>query len=85
MGFEDRSNTMIGVSGAFLAIAWIAFSLRTFVKGYIMKSWGLDDWLMVITIVSLGISPLNWTCTDQHPARIYRRQRTPHHNRAGPD
>ena len=43
---------MIGVSGAFLAIAWVAFSLRTFVKGYIMRSWGLDDWLMVVTIVS---------------------------------
>lgn len=51
MGLEGRANTMIGVSSAYLVVAWIAFSLRTVVKGYIMRSFGLDDWLMVITIV----------------------------------
>lgn len=42
---------MIGVSAAYLAVAWIAFSLRTIVKGYIMRSFALDDWLMVVTMV----------------------------------
>ncbi|THX32929.1 hypothetical protein D6D10_07973 [Aureobasidium pullulans] len=51
MGLEGRANTMIGVSSAYLVVAWIAFSLRTVVKGYIMRSFGLDDWLMVITIL----------------------------------
>ncbi|KAK6002057.1 hypothetical protein QM012_001695 [Aureobasidium pullulans] len=51
MGPEGRANTMIGVSAAYLAVAWIAFSLRTIVKGRIMRSFGLDDWLMVITML----------------------------------
>lgn len=52
MVLKDRESTMVGVSGAFLAIAWIAFSLRIYVKSYIMRSFGLDDWLMIATIVS---------------------------------
>ncbi|KEQ68288.1 hypothetical protein M436DRAFT_32965, partial [Aureobasidium namibiae CBS 147.97] len=42
---------MIGVSAAYLVIAWIAFSLRVVVKGYLMRSFALDDWLMVIAMV----------------------------------
>ena len=51
MGLEGRSNTMIGVSAAYLVVAWIAFSLRAIVKSRIMRSFGLDDWLMVVTMV----------------------------------
>ena len=51
MGLEERASTMIGVSAAYLVIAWIAFSLRVVVKGYIMRSFALDDWLMVIAMV----------------------------------
>jgi hypothetical protein len=51
MGLEDRASAMIGISAAFLGIAWIAFSMRVVVKGYIMRSFTLDDWLMLITMV----------------------------------
>ncbi|KAG9700943.1 hypothetical protein KCU95_g665, partial [Aureobasidium melanogenum] len=51
MGLEGRSNTMIGVSAAYLVVAWIAFSLRAIVKAHIMRSFGLDDWLMVVTML----------------------------------
>ncbi|KAG9649483.1 hypothetical protein KCU95_g1671, partial [Aureobasidium melanogenum] len=50
MGLEGRANTMIGVSAAYLIVAWIAFSLRAIVKGHIMRSFGLDDWLMVVAM-----------------------------------
>lgn len=53
MGLEERASTMIGVSTAYLVIAWIAFSLRVVVKGYIMRSFALDDWLMVIAMVRI--------------------------------
>lgn len=59
---------MIGVSAAYLVIAWIAFSLRVVVKGYLMRSFALDDWLMVIAMVRfedtglLGIGRL--TCSQ---------------------
>jgi hypothetical protein len=51
MGLEERASAMIGVSAAYLVVAWIAFSLRVVVKGYIMRSFSLDDWLMVVAMV----------------------------------
>jgi hypothetical protein len=53
MGLEDRASAMIGISAAFLVIAWVAFSLRVVVKGYIMRSFTLDDYLMVIAMVRI--------------------------------
>jgi hypothetical protein len=53
MGLEDRASAMIGISAAFLVIAWVAFSLRVVVKGYIMRSFALDDYLMVIAMVRI--------------------------------
>jgi hypothetical protein len=53
MGLEDRASAMIGISAAFLGIAWVAFSLRVVVKGYIMRSFTLDDYLMVIAMVRI--------------------------------
>lgn len=53
MGLEERASTMVGVSAAYLVIAWIAFSLRVVVKGYIMRSFTPDDWLMVIAMVRI--------------------------------
>lgn len=51
MGLEQRASTMIGISAAYLVVAWVAFSLRVVVKGYIMRSFTLDDWLMVVAMV----------------------------------
>jgi hypothetical protein len=51
MGLEKRASAMIGISAAYLVVAWIAFSLRVAVKGYIMRSFTLDDWLMVVAMV----------------------------------
>jgi hypothetical protein len=53
MGLEERASAMIGISAAYLVIAWIAFSLRVVVKGYIMRSFALDDWLMVVAMVRI--------------------------------
>ncbi|KAG9602303.1 hypothetical protein KCV01_g7260, partial [Aureobasidium melanogenum] len=51
MGLQGRANAMIGVSAAYLVVAWIAFSLRAIVKGYIKQSFGLDDWLLVVAML----------------------------------
>jgi hypothetical protein len=53
MGLEERASAMIGISAAYLVIAWIAFSLRVVVKGYIMRSFALDDWLMFVAMVRI--------------------------------
>lgn len=64
MGLEGRANTMIGISAAYLAVAWIAFSLRTIVKARIMRSFGLDDWLMVVTMVCTALATVSiYHCT----------------------
>lgn len=46
---------MIVVSAAYLVVAWIAFSLRAIVKGHIKRSFGLDDWLLVVAMVCTTI------------------------------
>jgi len=75
MGLGGRENTMIGVSAAYIAVAWIAFSLRTIVKGRIMRSFGLDDWLMVVTMVCAA-TPIESKnhCTHDLTAYIHSRQ-----------
>ncbi len=41
-----------GVLGLFLALSWIFVSLRVYVKAFLKKSWGMDDYLLIISLVS---------------------------------
>lgn len=38
--------------GVLLALAWIFFSLRLYVKAFITKGWGLDDVFLCAGVVS---------------------------------
>jgi hypothetical protein len=62
MDVEDRAVTMVGVSTAFFTLAWLAFFLRVLVKSYIMRSFGIDDWLMVVTIVCFANQLPTFSC-----------------------
>lgn len=46
----DRSLSARAVAGTFLALAWIAVSLRCYVRIKIVKSFGKDDWFMVMAL-----------------------------------
>lgn len=44
---------MIAVAVAFLAITWTVVSLRVWVRGFMIKSFGWDDAIMIVTLVSI--------------------------------
>jgi hypothetical protein len=48
---EDRGPKMAAVSIAFVVIAWLFVSMRIYVRGWMIKALGMDDWLMITTLV----------------------------------
>lgn len=52
---EDRGPQVAAVAILFLALSWVAVSLRCYVRTVIMKSFGADDWLAVTSLVSRTI------------------------------
>jgi hypothetical protein len=49
---SELTSDPAAVLGLFLGLAWIFFSLRIYVKTFLSKSWGVDDGLLAISIVS---------------------------------
>jgi hypothetical protein len=37
----------------FFVLTWLTVGLRVYVRGYLLKTWGRDDWYMVVSLVSL--------------------------------
>lgn len=48
---DNRSSGVFGVAVSFLVLTWIVVPLRIYVRAVITKSFGLDDWLLVVTQV----------------------------------
>jgi len=40
------------VAAAMLALSWVAVILRIYVRAWVIKAFGSDDWLAVATLVS---------------------------------
>lgn len=53
MAPEDRGPQVAGVAIGFLTVAWIFVLLRCYVRGFMTKAFGADDWLAVLSLVSL--------------------------------
>jgi len=53
---EDRGPQLAAVTIAFLVTSWLLVSLRGFIRGWMIRSFGIDDWLMVLTLVILPTS-----------------------------
>ena len=51
----DRAAQLLAVTLAFPVIDWITVTLRCFVSGKIVRSFGIDDWLIVISLVSISV------------------------------
>lgn len=47
---------MVGVASLFLALSWIIVALRVYVRGFIIRRFGLDDSLMLLTLVFFTIN-----------------------------
>ena len=39
------------VIGLFLGLAWLFFSMRMYVKTFLTKGWGVDDFFLIVGIV----------------------------------
>jgi hypothetical protein len=49
--YESRQTTVIGVTTFVLAVTAIAVSLRVYTRAFILRQFGVDDWIAVVTFV----------------------------------
>lgn len=45
-----RTVVMLIVAVVFLILTWISFALRVYVRAILLRSFGWDDWIMLLTI-----------------------------------
>jgi hypothetical protein len=50
---EDKSQPMLAVAISFAILTWLAVSLRIYVRCFMRKIFGIDDWLMMIAQVCI--------------------------------
>ncbi|KAF2994003.1 hypothetical protein E8E13_002492 [Curvularia kusanoi] len=48
---QDRGNQIFGVALTFLILCWITVGLRCYVRTVLVKGFGLDDKMMVVTLL----------------------------------
>jgi hypothetical protein len=54
MAIDDRAPLIAAVGILFLVLTWVAVSLRCYIKIFLTKPFGLDDWLSVAALVRLS-------------------------------
>lgn len=45
---ENNSAALVSTVIFFMALSWFSVGLRTYTRAFLMKSYQLDDWLMLI-------------------------------------
>ena len=50
---QQHANAVYITAGVLLALAWMVVSLRVYVRALMIKSFGVDDALMVVAAVSI--------------------------------
>ncbi|KAL5377372.1 hypothetical protein DPSP01_009869 [Paraphaeosphaeria sporulosa] len=48
---EGRGNEVLAVAILFLVLTWLTMSLRIYVRGFMLRTWGNDDWVMLATVL----------------------------------
>jgi hypothetical protein len=46
----SKTISMLVVSVVFLVLAWVSFALRVYVRAKMIRSFGKDDWMMLLTL-----------------------------------
>lgn len=49
---ENNGGALVSTSAIFLTLTWISVILRTYTRAYLTNSFKLDDWLMIVSLVS---------------------------------
>ncbi|TGZ77567.1 hypothetical protein EX30DRAFT_293448, partial [Ascodesmis nigricans] len=52
---EDRSQQIVAIAIFFLVLSWLSIILRTYVRAWMLKSFGWDDWLMVFAVLTFTV------------------------------
>ncbi|KAI2474766.1 Integral membrane protein [Pyrenophora tritici-repentis] len=47
---EDRSGQVLGIALTFLVLAWVTVGLRCYVRTFMVKGFGIDDYTMLLTL-----------------------------------
>jgi hypothetical protein len=50
---DDRHHEVLAVAVGFLVLTWATVSMRCYVRGVMTNTWGLDDFCMIASLVSL--------------------------------
>lgn len=50
----NAPQNMLSLAVTLLIITWIALSLRILARGFLLRSFGWDDWTMIFTVVRSG-------------------------------
>ncbi|KAM5342621.1 hypothetical protein ACJ41O_013587 [Fusarium nematophilum] len=53
---EENGGALVGTAIVFLALSWLSVGLRTYTRAFLMNSYQLDDWLMLIAQIIFTIS-----------------------------
>jgi len=56
---ELKSYEMLAISAVFLALSAVTVILRVYVRGWMIRSFGWDDWLMMVTWVSADLDSMS--------------------------
>lgn len=49
---DRRGREVSAVAILFLVLTWLTISLRIYVRGFMIRTWGNDDWAMLATVVN---------------------------------
>lgn len=49
-GLGPRTVVMLVIGVFFLVVTWISFALRVYVRAILIRSFGKDDWMMLVTV-----------------------------------
>jgi hypothetical protein len=55
MAIDDHGQLIAAVGILFLVLTWVAVTSRCYVRIFMIKSFGLDDWLSVAALVRLAL------------------------------
>jgi hypothetical protein len=48
---ENKGPELAAVAIAFIVTTWLFVGVRVYIRGCMIKSLGMDDWFMVVTLV----------------------------------
>lgn len=49
-----RGDSMLVLGGIGLFLVWFTLLLRVYVRAYLLRQWGWDDWMMAAAVLAFG-------------------------------